>query len=227
MKYNRDSGSDMCYMYLCKPNPYDNMGAVGIYTDYVNNKVIANWDNKDLRYQYTLYKQTSNGTLNALTKTGMICVKFRDSEWTGGSTTANDNPIYRYADVLLYYAEAACRAAGAPTQDMMDKVNMVRRRAYGYHPTQTSDVDYKLADYSTQEAFIDLVLKERGYETAFEGKRYNDLKRCGKLAEAALAAGRISSLSEVGDAAYWWPIPSDEFNYNTALDATKDQNPGY
>ena len=61
----------------------------------------------------------------------------------------------------------------------------------------------------------------------FEGKRYNDLKRCGKLAEAALAAGRISALSEVGDAAYWWPIPTDEFNYNMALDQTKDQNPGY
>lgn len=58
-------------------------------------------------------------------------------------------------------------------------------------------------------------------------KRYNDLKRCGKLAEAALAAGRISALSEVGDAAYWWPIPTDEFNYNMALDQTKDQNPGY
>lgn len=227
MKYNRDSGSYMCYLYLCKPNPYNNMGALGIYTDYKNNKFIANWDNKDLRYQFTLYKQSSNGTLNSLTKTGMICVKFRDSEWTSGQTTANDNPIYRYADVLLYNAEAACRAAGAPTQEMMEKVNMVRRRAYGLKPTQTSSIDYKLADYSTQEAFIDLILKERGYETAFEGKRYNDLKRCGKLAEAALAAGRISSLSDVGDAAYLWPIPTDEFNYNTALDPTKDQNPGY
>ena len=81
--------------------------------------------------------------------------------------------------------------------------------------------------YASKDAFLALVLQERGYETIFEGKRYNDLKRCGKLAEAALAAGRISALSEVGDAAYWWPIPTDEFNYNMALDQTKDQNPGY
>lgn len=227
IKFNRDSGSTIAYMYLCKPNPFVNMGAVGIYTDYQKNKFIQNWDQNDLRYQFGLYKQTQNGTLNALTKTGMICSKFRDSEWTGSSTTPNDNPVYRYADILLYYAEAVCRWKGAPTDDAMEKLNMVRRRAYGQKPTQASFSDYKLADYASKDAFLALVLQERGYETIFEGKRYNDLKRCGKLAEAALAAGRISALSEVGDAAYWWPIPTDEFNYNMALDQTKDQNPGY
>ena len=131
----------------------------------------------------------------------MICSKFRDSEWTGSSTTPNDNPVYRYADILLYYAEAVCRWKGAPTDDAMEKLNMVRRRAYGQKPTQASSSDYKLADYASKDAFLALVLQERGYETIFEGKRYNDLKRCGKLAEAALAAGRISALSEVGDAA--------------------------
>lgn len=227
MKYNRDSGSTIGYMYLCKPNPFMNMGAVGVFTDYQKNKFIRNWDQNDLRYQYGLYKQYQNGTLNALTKTSMICSKFRDSEWTGNSATPNDNPVYRYADILLYYAEAVCRWKGGPTEDAMEKLNMVHRRAYGQKSTQVSPIDFKLADYATQEAFLALVLQERGYETAFEGKRYNDLKRCGKLAEAALAAERISALSDVGDAAYWWPIPTDEFNYNTALDPTKDQNPGY
>lgn len=227
IKFNRDSGSTIGYMYLCKPNPFMNMGAVGIYTDYQKNKFISDWNQNDLRYQFGLYKQTQNGTLNALTKTGMICSKFRDSDWTGSSATPNDNPVYRYADILLYYAEAVCRWKGAPTDDAMEKLNMVHRRAYGQKPTQASSSDFKLADYANKDAFLALVLQERGYETIFEGKRYNDLKRCGKLAEAALAAGRISALSEVGDAAYWWPIPTDEFNYNTALDPTKDQNPGY
>lgn len=35
---------------------------------------------------------------------------------------------------------------------------------------------------------MELLLQERGYETAFEGKRYCDLKRCGKLAEYAVRA---------------------------------------
>ena len=171
IKFNRDSGSTIAYMYLCKPNPFVNMGAVGIYTDYQKNKFIQNWDQNDLRYQFGLYKQTQNGTLNALTKTGMICSKFRDSEWTGSSTTSNDNPVYRYADILLYYAEAVCRWKGAPTDDAMEKLNMVRRRAYGQKPTQASSSDYKLTDYASKDAFLALELQERGYETIFEGKR--------------------------------------------------------
>ena len=225
-KYNRDYGATFPWMYLCKPNPVFETGALGIYTDYVNNRVIAEWDPSDLRYQYSLYKQTENGTLNSLTKTGMICLKYRDQE-TDGSTMANDFPVYRYADALLYYAEAICRRDGKPDETAMEMINQIHRRAYGLPPTQPHGSDYKLSDYATSDAFLELVLKERGYETVFEGKRYCDLKRCGKLAEYAVRAGRVASESEVGEAAYWWPIPTDEFNYNTALDPTRDQNPGY
>jgi hypothetical protein len=109
----------------------------------------------------------------------------------------------------------------------MEMINMIHRRAYGLRHTVPHSTDHNLSDYDTQEKFIELLLQERGYETVFEGKRYCDLKRCGKLAEYAVKSGRIASISEVGDAAYWWPIPTDEFNYNTVLDPGKDQNPGY
>lgn len=96
-------------MYLCRPNPVRDGGNVGIYTDYEKNNFVKNWDKADLRYQYNLWIQTGNGTLNSLTKTGMICLKFRDYNSTGA---ANDFPVYRYADALLYYAEAICRRDG-------------------------------------------------------------------------------------------------------------------
>ncbi len=224
IKYNQDDGNNFMAMYLCRPNPVRDGGNVGIYTDYANNNVIKEWDQNDLRYRYNLYVQTGNGTLNGLTRTGMICLKFRDYAATGA---ANDLPVYRYADALLYYAEAICRRDGAPNGVAMEMVNRIHRRAYGLKPTREHSSDYKLADYATFDGFMELVLKERGYETMFEGKRYCDLKRCGKLAEYAVRAGRIPSESEVGAAAYWWPVPTDEFNYNTALDPTKDQNPGY
>lgn len=223
-KYNRDEGNQFMAMYLCRPNPVRDGGNVGIYTDYVKNQFVVDWDKADLRYQYSLWIQTGNGTLNSLTKTGMICLKFRDYESSGA---ANDFPVYRYADALLYAAEAICRRDGKPNAAAMEMVNQVHRRAYGLKPTRQQGSDYVLADYATKETFLELVLKERGYETCFEGKRYCDLKRCGKLAEYAVKAGRISSESEVGPAAYWWPVPTDEFNYNTALDPTVDQNPGY
>lgn len=226
IKYNTDAGSSFTWMYFAQPNPVFNTGALGVYTDYVKNKFIAEWNNNDFRYQYSLYKQTANGTLNSLTRTGMICFKFRDYSATKTNMDV-DFPVYRYPDAMLYYAEAICRSQGQPNATAMEMVNMVRRRAYGLPISQQHSSDYKLSDYSTSDKFIELALKERGYETIFEGKRYSDLKRCGKLAEYAVKAGRIASVSEVKDAAYWWPIPTDEFNYNKALDPAKDQNPGY
>ena len=225
LKANRENGMSFFWMFVCKPNPIRDTGALGIYTDYVNNKFIASWDNNDLRYQYSLWKSTENGTLNALTKTGMICLKFRDYEMSG-STSANDWPVYRYADALLYAAEALCKAEGAPSAQSLEYLNMVRRRAYGLKATRPQPIDYTIDEYDTTEKFMEAVLAERGYEQCFEGKRYCDLKRLDLLAEYAFRAGRIDSPS-IGDAALWWPIPSDEFNYNLALDPTQDQNPGY
>ena len=225
IKYNRESGNTFEWMYLCKPNPVYATGALGIYTDYEKNTVIKNWDNNDFRYQWTLYHST-NATLGKLTKTGYICIKFRDTE-TNGSTMATDFPVYRYADCLLYNAEAIARRDGKPNATAMEMINMVRRRAYGLNPKVAHESDYALADYSTLDKFIELLLKEKAYEQCFEGKRYADLKRMGLLAKYAVKAGRVASESAVGEAAYWWPIPTSEFNYNTALDPTVDQNPGY
>lgn len=225
IKFNRDVTAKFQWMFLCKPNPVFETGAVGIYSDYVNNKFVAAWDKNDFRYQWSLWIQTGNGSLNAVTKTGMICLKYRDYE--NATSCANDWPVYRYADVLLYCAEAICRRDGKPNAEAMEYVNMVRRRAYGMNPKKAQSVDRSLSDYPDSEKFMDMLLQERGYETCFEAKRYCDLKRCGLLAEYAVKAGKVASVSDVKEAAWWWPIPTDEFNYNTAMDPTKDQNPGY
>lgn len=225
IKFNRDVTAKFQWMLLCNPNPVYPTGAVGIYSDYSNNKFVAAWDKNDFRYQWSLWVQTGNGALNAMTKTGMICLKYRDHE--NASACANDWPVYRYADVLLYCAEAICRRDGKPNAEAMEYVNMVRRRAYGMNPKRAQPTDRSLSDYPDSDRFMDMLLQERGYETCFEAKRYCDLKRCGLLAEYAVRAGKVASVSDVKDAAWWWPIPTDEFNYNTAMDPTKDQNPGY
>lgn len=225
IKFNRDVTAKFQWMFLCKPNPVFATGAVGIYSDYVNNKFVADWDKNDFRYQWSLWVQTGNGSLNAVTKTGMICLKYRDYE--NATSCANDWPVYRYADVLLYCAEAICKRDGKPNAEAMEYVNTVRRRAYGMNPKKAQPVDRQLSDYPDNEKFMNMLLQERGYETCFEAKRYCDLKRCGLLAEYAVKAGKVASVSDVKEAAWWWPIPTDEFNYNTAMDPTKDQNPGY
>lgn len=95
-----------------------------------------------------------------------------DANRTTGLTTV-DIVMYRYADVLLSKAEAIANA-GAPTDEAMELVNVVRRRA--------GLPDKKLADYSSLEAFNNLILLERSHEFWCENGQYRaDLIRHGKF----------------------------------------------
>ena len=191
----------------------------GIFSTW-DNKRMAEWDDADLRKAFNIYTYTDEEDNLLIYNKKFIQT---DESKVDGDTAGNDLPLYRYADLLMFYAEAAARANGAPTADAMEKLNCVHRRAYGKPSTEPNEeVDYKLSDYATLDAFIDLVLKERCYEDCYECKRYNDLKRCGKLKEYVLYAKG----EEIGEAAYLWPIPEDEFLYNEGI-SPEDQNPGY
>lgn len=218
LKFSRQAGQGWLFVYFPHA-PGSKLflggGFYGHYSDVVTNPIIKNWDKNDLRWTYGWYSWNIGlGTNTILNK------KYIDPLST---EAGNDCPLYRYADVLLLYAEADCRASGTPGADALEKLNMVHRRAYGKNPINTdATVDFKLSDY-TKDAFIDLVLKERGYETQYEGKRWLDLKRTGKVKELIKAAvGK-----DVADKHLLWPIPVSELNYNSAIDPTKDQNPGY
>lgn len=187
----------------------------GIYSTF-ENKRMAEWDDNDLRKAFNIYTYVDEEGNLLIYNKKYIC------DENDGDHTGNDLPLYRYADLLMFYAEAVSRANGGPTADAMEKLNMVHRRAYGYLSTEPSPVDYKLSDYTSEDAFIDLILKERCYEDCYECKRYNDLKRCGKLAECVKYAKGL----DIPESAYLWPIPEDEFLYNEGI-RPEEQNPGY
>jgi hypothetical protein len=196
-------------------------GAGGYYAEYsdlVSNSTIKDWDKNDLRYKYGWYPYNIGLGANSI-----LNKKYIDPLAPGANGAGNDYPLYRYADVLLMYAEADCRASGSPGADAMEKLNMVHRRAYGKNPVLAdATVDFKLTDYN-KNSFIELCLKERGYETQFEAKRWLDLKRTGEVkARIKAATGK-----DVADKHLLWPIPVSELNYNSAIDPVKDQNPGY
>lgn len=195
---------------------YNGAGIYACYSDTVKFSFYSKWNNKDLRKRFNWYPyQIGLGNTTILNK------KYIDKNAVT-DRAETDYTMYRYADLLLMYAEAAARAANGPTADAMEKLNMVHRRAYGYKSTVASAVDFKLSDYNLT-SFIDLVIQERMYEQMIEGKRYLDLKRAGKLQEMVKAARGIT----VVDTQLLWPIPTVETNYNLAIDPTKDQNPGY
>lgn len=191
-------------------------GFNGLYTDSVKNKFVKDWDYKDLRKKLNFYHY---GTING-SATTLFYKKFKDETATT-NYAATDFTFYRYADLLLYYAEADCRVNNGLTDDGIEKLNMVHRRAYGLNVNTPSAIDFKKADYN-KETFLDLILLERGYETFYEGKRYADLKRMGKYAQTIYDAHGITIDNKI----LLYPIPLDEMNFNDAIDES-DQNPGY
>lgn len=101
----------------------------------------------------------------------------------------------------------------------MERLNTIKRRAYGYAPNAVSPVDYPAG--MSQTEFREAVLQERAYEFLIERRRWFDLKRTGKVKEAFAAAGK-----NILDERMLWPIPEDEINNNPAINQA-DQNPGY
>lgn len=218
LKFTRQVGQGYTWVMFVNDARTKLHGSGG-YTAHYSDQTfpfIFNWDSSDLRNGNWFRWEFSRGI------TSMLCKKIIDPLAISPDGAGNDYTIYRYADVLLIYAEAANKAASGPTAEAMEALNKVHRRAYGKDWETPSTVDFKLSDYNSN-SFNDLVIKERGYEFQYEGKRWLELKRTGKAAEIILAAKNKTIAAKH----YLWPIPVSELNYNKALDPAKDQNPGY
>ncbi|KAA2242541.1 RagB/SusD family nutrient uptake outer membrane protein [Chitinophaga agrisoli] len=115
---------------------------------------------------------------NALT--GYQCIKFvTGTDQDANNTNTNDLPVFRYAEVLLNYAEAKAEL-GSFTQVEADlSINLIRARA-GMPAMQvaTLTVDPLLqAQYGLSDPKILEIRRERRVELAMEGFRYQDLMR--------------------------------------------------
>ncbi|WP_439583685.1 RagB/SusD family nutrient uptake outer membrane protein [Dyadobacter bucti] len=218
LKYSHQTGQGNLWPWLTNHPGTKLHGGGGVYGHHSDtaNPVYASWDDKDLRKGQWYLWNIGIGATSLLNK------KFIDPDAIGGPGAANDAPFYRYADLLLIYAEAASQAGNGPTAEAIEALNQVHRRAYGLDPNAVSAVDFKLADY-TKASFLDLVIKERGYEFQYEGKRWLELKRTGK-AQQIIQATKGKTIAEK---AFLWPIAVSELGYNKAIDPVKDQNPGY
>src|SRR5690606_33795616 len=218
MKYSRIPGQGNYILWILNHPSTGLFNYGGAYAHYgdASNPFYVEWDDADIRKH--LWDQVDFG----LGPNTLVSSKYTDQQAVEQNKGAgNDLPIYRYAEVLLQFAEADCRVAGGPTAAAMEALNQVRRRAYGFDPSSASAVDLNAADYD-EESFIDLVLQERAYEFQFEGKRWLDLKRTGKAAEMVLKnKGRT-----IAEAHYLWPIPLNELNFNNAMDTQAEQDAG-
>ncbi|MDH3648506.1 MAG: RagB/SusD family nutrient uptake outer membrane protein, partial [Saprospiraceae bacterium] len=146
--------------------------------------------------------------------------KWVDEDATIGEAGCSCNEtnfiLYRYADILLMYAEAINETAG-PTADAYDAINQVRARA-GMP---------EVAAGLSQDEFRDVIMRERHVEFPWEGTRYFDLIRWGTAKDIIPT---VTLFGESRDQRVFtepkhnlFPIPQKEIDLNPNL----TQNPGY
>lgn len=92
------------------------------------------------------------------------------------NNTGQNWPVYRYAEVLLFLAEALNEQG--KTADATPFLNQVRTRA-----------GLEASTAASQTAMRDAIYRERRVELAFENKRWYDLVRTGRVKEVITAHG--------------------------------------
>ncbi len=128
-----------------------------------------------------------------------------------GGNAGKSFPFLRFSEVLLIYAEAL-NEAGQANVDAYAALNRVRARA-GLDPLSNL----------TKSQFKDAVLQERRLELCFEGHRWFDLVRTGRLVDAVKAENSFARNASIQPFHVLFPIPQRELDANTAL----KQNNGY
>ena len=123
--------------------------------------------------------------------------------------------MFRLADVMLMYAEAALRSGGN-LATAVDYVNQVRERAFG---DASGNIDQS-------GLTLDFLLDERARELLWEGHRRTDLVRFGKFTDSdyvwAWKCG-IKEGRQVSSHFNVYPIPAADIGANPKL----NQNDGY
>ncbi len=156
------------------------------------------WGSFDPTNNFNVGGDTS--TLPAGTVQGVRSVKYRpDPNHGGGQNMNNDFQVFRYADILLMKAELLLNTNNATALGLVNQVRTAR----------SATLRTKLTS--------DDLLKERGFEFAFEGWRRNDLIRFGKW------EGSWGIKTSTDPTRRLFPIPQNQIDTNPNL----KQNSGY
>ena len=156
------------------------------------------FENRDKRLAATVlgpeYKKMVNGTMTqvspmlGITKSGYQMIKWA---LTGGgalesqSVSYNSAPIFRYAEILLTYAEAKAELGEMTSEVWESTIALLRKRA-GVDPRMPETADPYMASYFLNrctDKYLLEIRRERGCELAWEGLRYQDILRwkCGEI----------------------------------------------
>lgn len=143
-------------------------------------------------------------------RTSQISASDEITKYKSAGAGNDDAYIFRYADVLLMYAEVLARQ---DDDSASDYINEVRTRA------GLDDVDLDSGNV------VELIAQERFVEFYAESSdRLNTITRLG-IADDVIQSksGNVVFVEERNNL---WPIPQQEIERNSGI-STSDQNPGY
>ncbi len=233
-------GAETVNLYLNRePRFYANLAITGGY-----------WRTHSVRINTMMYGRSDGGYNSAqhstdFYETGIGVKKFVHPESKSGAwqrTIKYPYPIIRLADLYLMKAEALNEYNSAPTEEVYEAINVVRRRA-GIPDVQDVWSDAYIVrnvdKHKTKEGMRDIILHERGIELAFEGRRFWDMIRTKRaVMEFSTPIWGWNYQGETGAEFFnlevkqsrrftitdhLWPIDLNEMNTNSNL----IQNPGW
>lgn len=179
-------------------------------TTYSSNLVTA-----DLRDAFEPGDLRKAGSIDSTASRVFYAKKFLNPGNTVVNDANNDWIVYRFADILLLYAEALNESG--QTKDAVEVVNRVRKRAGLAEITSSSMEDLRKK-----------VLAERRVELNMEGKRWDDLARNGVLIETLTAHFKKYKVRQDGSGPEahrkLFPIPFTEILFKPDV---MTQNEGY
>lgn len=212
-------------------NPYANRDPRLAFTVLTND---VTWLNRKLQmYEGGLDKPNTGGRIQ--TKTSYYLRKFMGN-FTTATAYANgprNYAVFRYAEILLNYAEAQNEYLASPSIDIYNAIRDLRRRA---QITEGTTNKFGIKDNMTKAEMREVIKNERRIELAFEEHRFWDLRRW-KDAERVLNKTvygmkitkndnntftfqkgiPVATLSFIYPKMYLYPIPFPEISKNRNL----------
>lgn len=165
--YERIDGED-----IDMTNPYYNLDK-RFYQSIIYHG--SNWEDNEISMLENLDDPSKNGNFKpeiGKARCGYGPKKFIEELPTttnlyGGYAQSNNFPYFRYAEILLNYAEARNEAISIPDESVYNAVNEIRNRA-GLND---------LPDDLTKDEMRDIIKNERRLELLLEEHRFYDLRR--------------------------------------------------
>jgi hypothetical protein len=151
--------------------PTDGCYGINCHSDPDSGVLTVRGSDAPLDFTLTIPSLILDGPPEDLEEPGLRPLKYEVDPDRVAFNSGNDVPVFRYAEILLTYAEA--NALLGDYGSAAEALNQVRERAYA----DTASVPLIDPGRTTGEDLIRAIMQERGHEFHFEGLRRTDLIR--------------------------------------------------